>query len=81
MPLLNRVESAFNPTVRGRYFGYVEPPVFRRIDELAELENGYYRGQKSRSQHKCWQLRKSSRLTAFQSVQTKWMLSLARTEM
>ena len=44
MPLLNRVESAFNPTVRGRYFGYVEPPVFRRIDELAELENGWHFG-------------------------------------
>lgn len=38
------VEHGFNPRALGYHFGYDEPRVIRRIDELAELKNGWHFG-------------------------------------
>jgi hypothetical protein len=38
-------EFGFNPRALGYYFGYNEPSVIRRIDELAELGRGWHFGE------------------------------------
>src|ERR1700730_18509161 len=45
---MNRIEYGFNPRALGYQFGYDEPYVIRRIDELARLEDGWHFGVGSR---------------------------------
>lgn len=41
---MNRIEYGFNPRPLGYQFGYDEPYVIRRIDELAQLEDRWHFG-------------------------------------
>jgi hypothetical protein len=41
---MTSVEHGFNPRSLGYHFGYTEPRVIRRIDELAELQDGWHFG-------------------------------------
>jgi hypothetical protein len=45
---MNRIEFGFNPRALGYQFGYDEPCVIHRIDELAQLEDGWHFGLGSR---------------------------------
>jgi hypothetical protein len=45
---MNRIEYGFNPRPLGYQFGYEEPYVIRRIDELARLQDGWHFGAGSR---------------------------------
>src|SRR5260370_40398716 len=45
---MNRIEYGFNPRPLGYQFGYDEPYVIRRIDELAQLEDRWHFGAGNR---------------------------------